>query len=404
MRRVSIGWMLCYGAARFGIGVHDIFFNAVAGFFLGSHGLSYMAVGFLANERSFIGSLLQPVFGALSDRLRTPMGRRRPFMLVGAPVAVLGFLVLAAAPPTGLVVLVFLLGPLFLGLAVTPYMALLPDNVVPEQRGTVSGINVLLAFIGGMGLLLAASRLWETQPAPVFLLVAGSLALGFTMTLLTVREPEPAETEPALSFRPLAYLADVMRFREAAKYVASYFFFWVGMGGITPFITRFGHEELGIPQGETFILLLAVMVTTLLFAAPAGWLGDRLGKKPVTLGGLLAFGVLILIGSQLTDARSAVVILALAGVAQAITSVLAYPLFTEMVPATRMGELTGLSTMIWSLAQPLGATVFGLLADQTGTLRTVFVGGGVSMLVAAAMLLTVRVPSQPAAIQAAPAE
>jgi Na+/melibiose symporter-like transporter len=395
VRRVSFGWMLAYGAARLGIGVHDIFFNAVAGFYLGNHGLSYMAVGFLANERSFLGSLLQPAFGAISDRIRTPIGRRRPFMLLGAPVAVLCFLLLALNPPTWAVVVIFIVGPFFLGIAVTPYLALLPDNVVPEQRGAVSGVNVLLAFVGGVGLLLAASRLWEGHPQLIFLIVAATLAVGFAITLRLVDEPPvPAAEAPSgpLRLRPSEYLRDILGFREAAKYMACYFFFWVGMGGITPFITRFGHEEIGIPEGETFILLLAVMLSTLAFATPAGWAGDRFGKKPVTLVALLAFSLLIGIGSQAADVALITIVLALAGVAQAVTTVLAYPLFTEMVPHARMGELTGLSTMIWSLAQPLGATSFGLLADGTGTLRSVFVAASATMLVAAVILGTVRVP------------
>jgi len=64
MKQVSLPWMIIYGAARFGIGIHDIFFNAVAGLYLASYGLPNVAIGFLANERSFIGSVLQPLGGA----------------------------------------------------------------------------------------------------------------------------------------------------------------------------------------------------------------------------------------------------------------------------------------------------------------------------------------------------
>ena len=84
MRRVSLGWMLLYGATRVGVGIHDTFFNAVAGFYLAGFGLSNAAIGFLANERSLIGSVLQPVTGAWSDRLRTRWGRRRPLMIASA--------------------------------------------------------------------------------------------------------------------------------------------------------------------------------------------------------------------------------------------------------------------------------------------------------------------------------
>ncbi|MBM2809538.1 MAG: MFS/sugar transport protein [Chloroflexi bacterium] len=384
--------MLLYGAARTGVGIHDIFYNAVAGFYLASYGMPNVAIGFLANERSLIGALLQPLVGAASDRLQTPLGRRRPVMLLVIPT-ILGFLALAMRPDTWLVVLIFILGPLFLGLAVTAYQVLLPDCVVPEQRGLANGVNVFMGFVGGIGLLLVAFRVWESQPGIVFIGVAASLAVGFAITMLTIKEPADGVSEEAEERFSLGdYLQSILQYRSATLYVASYFFFWFGIGGITPFITRFGNEELGVPQNETFLLLLAVMIATMVSAAPAGWLGDRIGKKVMTSWGLIAFAVFILIGSQIETRDQAIVILAFAGIGQAIPSVLAYPLFTELVPARRMGELTGLSTMVWSLAQPIGATVFGAVADATGSLRSVLVGGSIALLISWLILRAVNVP------------
>ncbi len=428
MRRVSLPWMLAYSAARIGVGVHDMFFNAVAGFYLASYGLPNVAIGFLPNQRSFLGSLLQPVAGAVSDRIRTPIGRRKPFLLLIALV-VPGFLLLMGRSETWFMVIIFILGPVFLSLAVVAYEVLLPDCVVPDQRGTANGVARALGFAGAIGLVLFAFLFWQTHPWAVFLLVAAALALGFLVTGLLVREPPaladslrpeatgsvgrglvprrphgrpPGDSElrtqnsehdsrpTTQDSGPFSYVRGLLQYRAASRYVASYFLYWAGIGGVTPFITRFGHEELGIPQNETFLLMVAVLVTTFIAAAPAGWLGDRLGKKPVMSWGVLAFGLLILAGSQVQTKEQALVVLALAGLAQAVPTVLAYPLFTELVPGRRMGELSGLSSMVWSLAQPLGATAFGALADVTGTLRSVLLGGGLALLASWLVLQTVR--------------
>jgi MFS family permease len=385
--------MLGYGAGRFGIGVHDIFFNSMAGLFLAGYGLPNWLIGFLSNERSFIGSPLLPAFGAISDRIRSPLGRRKPFLAIGGVLAALGFVVLAAHPPVWVVVAILLIGPILIGLAATAYQSLMGDIVTPEQRGTVSGVNVLVGMAGGVGLLFLGNRLWDDYQPLVFFLIAASLIVGVAITVLAIAEP-PAmpESRDRMVWRPSSYLRGVLEHREATKYVLSYFFFWFGIGGITPFLTRFGHQELGVPENETFILLIAVVLASLAFAAPAGWLGDRFGKKRVMLVGLVAFGVLIILGAQVQTVGQVIPILILAGLAQAVPSVLAYPLFTELIPARRMGELTGLSTMVWSLAQPLGATLLGALADATGSLRTVLVGGGIALFVTAALLRSVRVP------------
>lgn len=399
MRRVSLPWILTYSAAKVGIGLHDMLYNAVVGLFLrDTYHLSNMAIGFLANERSFLGAVLQPVIGGISDRTRSPLGCRRPFILFTIPVTVASLLLISLYPPTWLAVALFIIGPLFLSLAVIPYQALLPDNVVPEQRGTVSGITVVLGMAGGVSLLLLAKLLYEHHEALVFIIVAATLGTGTLITVAAVREPAvPPRPGPAPRLRPLTYVADLLHYREAVKYVACFFCFWFGIGGVTPFLTRFGKEELGVPEGDTFVLLLVVVITTMLFATPAGWLGDRFGKKRATSWGLLAFAVLMLVSSQTQKVEQALPLLALAGLAQAVTATLAYPLFTELVPTRRMGEMTGLSTMIWSLAQPLGATLLGALADQTGTLRTVLAGAGVAMTLAFAILQTVRMPAVAAA-------
>ena len=400
MRRVSVAWMLLYSVARAGVGLHDTFFNAAAGLFLASYGLPNVVIGFLANERSFVGGVLNPIAGGVSDRLRWRFGRRKPFMLCIIPV-VLGFLILMNRPDTWLTVTIFLVGPIFLGVAVTAYEVLLPDNVVSAQRGLVNGVNRACAFLAGMGLLLLSSALWEDAPWGIFLAVAVGLGLGFLITFLTVQEGPIPEGEDggSLKFRPLDYFRDLLAMREATKYVVSYLFFWMGIGGVTPFITRFGHEDLGIPENETFLLLLAVFISTLVAVVPAGWLGDKLGKMRVSVWGMLVFGVIIIVSSQIATLEQAVIALAVAGIAQAVPTALAYPLFTEIVPARRMGELSGLSTMIWSMGQPLGATLLGLMADATGTLRTVLLGGGFLLLVSWLLLRSVRVEEGAVAAQ-----
>lgn len=389
-RRVSVGWALRYSAAAIGVGIHDIFFNAVAGPFLRSYGLPVFVVGFLSNERSFVGALLLPIAGAVSDRLRTRIGRRKPFILL-IGLVVPGFLVLMTRPDTWMVVLIFLLGPVFLGLAVTAYETLLPDTVAPDQRGRVNGLNRAIRFLAGIGFLVLAATAGRADPGLMFLVVAVSLAVGFTVTLLTIREPPPsAQPEPPMSLNAAAYVRGVIRFREASKYVACYFLYWFGIGGITPFVTLFGIEELKLEESQTYWMLISALVATMVFAAPAGYLGDRFGKKRVTSWGILAFALFILMGSQVQNIEQAIAVLALAGLAQAVPTVLAYPLFTEMVPGRRMGELSGLSTMVWSFAQPLGATLLGAVADQTGTLRSLFIGGALALLCSWAVLQTVH--------------
>ena len=86
--------------------------------------------------------------------------------------------------------------------------------------------------------------------------------------------------------------------REVAKYLLATLFFWLGTGGVVPFLTRFGVNELGTDEPTAFVLVMVPLLTTIAFAAPAGWLGDRFGKKRTLMPGLILMGGSVMVGSQ----------------------------------------------------------------------------------------------------------
>jgi maltose/moltooligosaccharide transporter len=192
--------------------------------------------------------------------------------------------------------------------------------------------------------------------------------------------------------RPTAmeYLRGLLRHREAAKYLLPTLVFWLGTGSVVPFLTRFAVNELGTDESTAFQLLMIAIGTAALFTLPAGWLGDRFGKKPVLLVGLVAFGVVVLVGSQVRTVEQAALALAATGAANGICTALLFPLLADLIPGERAGELTGFGTAAWELAQPLGAVLGGLSADLTGSLRSTLLTAGLALLVASVLLLPVH--------------
>ena len=88
-----------YSVANLGASVFYGLFNFGMPLYLDSYGLHPSLVGLLANERSLVGAFAQPVVGFISDRIQTPLGKRRPFFLIGIPLVCLGLLLLAYHPP-----------------------------------------------------------------------------------------------------------------------------------------------------------------------------------------------------------------------------------------------------------------------------------------------------------------
>ncbi|MCX6021573.1 MAG: MFS transporter, partial [Chloroflexi bacterium] len=198
------------------------------------------------------------------------------------------------------------------------------------------------------------------------------------------------EPKPRTRISPRSYVANVLAHRELSKYVGSQFFFWLGTGAAVPFLTRFAVEVLGATESESFQLVLVAVITTALLSGPAGMAGDRWGRQRVLSIGLLLYAALGVVGSQAQNVVQGIAVMAAFGLINSIAQAMVFPLLTDLMPRGRLGEFTGLGTMIWSLAQPLGSTAAGFAIDLTGSYRAVFIVSSVMIFVSFLLLRTVR--------------
>ncbi|MEO5953475.1 MAG: MFS transporter, partial [Chloroflexia bacterium] len=124
-----------YSVANFGSSMVYGLFNTALPLYLKQYGVVDWLIGLLANERAFVGALAQPAVGRLSDRIRTKLGRRRPFFLVGVPLMALSLFVLALRPDFWIMLTIMTIGSFFLAVAQDPYIALLADLFPERHRG-----------------------------------------------------------------------------------------------------------------------------------------------------------------------------------------------------------------------------------------------------------------------------
>lgn len=123
-------------------------------------------LGLILAVGALVSMVAAPLLGAYSDRIKTRWGRRRPFVVLGAAMDILGLLALAYIPRAGDLstlwpyILAFMWVEFWNNVATAPYSALIPDMVPVEQRGSASGwmglMMMLGNFVGGLsGLLMA---------------------------------------------------------------------------------------------------------------------------------------------------------------------------------------------------------------------------------------------------------
>ena len=163
--KFNYGKIFLLGFGFFGVSVIWGTYNAFVPIFLSEKfGLAAAWIGFFMTLDNIAALLIQPPVGAWSDKLRTPIGRRMPFILIGAPIGALAF---------GLIPLVSVL-PLFvactstllLSMALwrTPVVALMPDITPSQYRSQANGI---INFMGGVGAIvsfLGGSALYKMNP------------------------------------------------------------------------------------------------------------------------------------------------------------------------------------------------------------------------------------------------
>ena len=145
---------------------------------------------------------IQPPVGAWSDRLRTPIGRRMPFILVGAPIGALAFglIPIAAALPLFVACTCTLL--LSMALWRTPVVALMPDITPSPFRSQANGIINFMGGIGSIISFLGGAALYKMNPAFPFWLGSALVVLAALLVFIFIKEPkvtdESKEDKPSM--------------------------------------------------------------------------------------------------------------------------------------------------------------------------------------------------------------
>ncbi|MDP9320413.1 MAG: MFS transporter [Chloroflexota bacterium] len=277
---------LLYSAGSVGSGAFYAFNNFVLPQIINAAGGSDLLVGLLSSTRSIEGAIIQPTVGVLSDRTRTRLGRRRPFIAAGIPLSAAFFLFAATQHDLlGLAVSVVLFS-IFFNVAADPYVALLADITKLEERGILQGVSMGIQLASQVLFLLVivAGSTSDQRPPWSYLLVAVLLLVSFAITVVGVRETAIVDrTEERLGLR--GYVAALGDHRQALRYLAAIFVFMFGFNPVLTFLTLFITKDIGETEQVALGLAAGTLLVTAFAAVAFGRLADRIGTKPVLVAG-----------------------------------------------------------------------------------------------------------------------
>jgi len=378
-----------YSAGSLGAGFFYAFNNAVLPLLIPS--TNVLLVNLLSNTRSVEGAVVQPLVGAWSDRIWTPLGRRRPFMLAAIPLSALIMALTPLAPGLPLTVVGIVLFSLLFNIAVDPYTALQADIAPPAQRPTLNAVATVVQFIGQVGLTLglAFGPFGTHIPTGAYAVVAVGMLLPFLVTIATTPERrDSARLEPRRTLGE--YVAALRTHDQALRYLMAVFFYNVGINTIQVNLTRFATRVLHVSDGDALKLFLILVLFTGLLALPAAWLSKRVGNKRLLVAGMLLVAVAAAAGLVARDMTQVIPALVVAGVGNAFLTTLAWPTLTLLIPRERIGVFAGLMTSASSVSAFFSSFLAAAIVGAWGY-RGIFVVLLVAIAAALAVLVTLRV-------------
>lgn len=348
--------------------------------------------GFIMAIDNILALFMLPLFGALSDRTHSRMGRRTPYILFGTIAAVILMLVIPYSVHSHqLVLFMVALGLLLIAMATyrSPAVALMPDVTVKPLRSIGNGVINLMGAVGGAAILLLNSFLVPdtTSPNanywPIYVATAAIMVVGIAVLLLTVNEkklvkkmredsaemgidPEEAEeteipVEEAKEKLPPEYR------KSMGLILASIALWFMGYNAVTTAFSKYAVLRLGMTEGNASLILMVATVAAIISFLPSGYIATKIGRKKTILFGVVllaaVFGTAALYKSY---SPLMYVSFALAGVAWAAINVNSLPMVLEMSKGATVGKYTGYYYIFSSAAMVVTPILSGALLEFVG--------------------------------------
>ncbi len=325
---------------------------------------------------NILALFLLPLFGGLSDKTDTKIGKRMPFILFGTGCAVILVNILpvldnayaAQASPLKTVSFVIVLGLLLIAMGTyrSPAVALMPDVTPKPLRSKANAIINLMGAVGGILYLGIAAALYpnaKTQGLshvnyqPLFIVVSAIMFVAVGTLFLFVKEPalvrKNQELEEAHPEWNLAEddgsghetLPPAVK-KSGAFLLLSIALWFIGYNGVTTWFTTYVSHVMGQGLGGASTCLLVGTAGAILSYIPIGMIAGKIGRKKTIQAGVLLLTFCFVMGFVLTVNATSVSVLmylmfALVGLAWAAINVNSLPMVVEMCKGSDIGKYTG---------------------------------------------------------------
>jgi MFS family permease len=345
-----------------------------------------------------------PALGRISDRTTSRFGRRRPFLLVGGLLFVLGAIMTVLAGSILTLTVAAILTALGYSAAAVAYTASLPDQLPPDRRGPASAIVGLSLPVGAVTGLFIAQLLAPNLPAMI-LVPAVIGAAGAVLFALVLGDRRLSAVERP----PFGWRQFLGTFWVSPRTAPNYAWAWwsrlllfLGVAAIQAYqafylivVLHFAPTEVA---GAVFLSTLVLTAAALIFAPVAGKVSDRIGRrKPFVIGAAVIFAIGLALAATASSFPAFLVAMGVVGLGQGVYFAVDIALVTLVLPdpddtAKDLGIMNLASTLPQTIVPAIAPVILAIAAtaDNPQNFTALFLFGAIAGLLGALLILPIR--------------
>ena len=353
--------------------------------------------------------ILLPIFGRISDRTHTRIGKRMPYILVGTFVSAVAFpfipLFFHNHNIVGMIVAMGIV-LIFMMMYRNPAVALMPDITPKPLRARANGIINIMGYFGGafatvLGMVFVLTKYIDaTEPAQrniwvielPFIIASALMVISALVLFKTIKENELAEKlkgEIALGEELAAVAAPIDDDKPMSKanrnmlfaILGAEFLWFMSDNALGTYIGNYVIYFLSSSSRFTSTMIIVGGLASVFGFAIAGFVADRVGRKWTISSGLtITFIGLILMcfvrpkgtveqGVQLAFPVLLYVVWALKGFGMALVHNCSFPMVVELCNSKKIGRFTGFYYASSMSAQTITPVLLGYILRAAGAWR-----------------------------------
>lgn len=349
-----------------------------------------------------IGALLamvgNPFFGKMSDRTASPVGMRRPWMVIGLVGGSLGVLVVALAPSIPVVLVGWCFAQLFFNALLAAMVAVLPDQVPTAQRGMVSGLlGVCLPIASVSGTFVV--QLFAGNQLAMFLVPCALGGFFIVLFAITLRDRRLAKADrPTWSLREFAgtFYVNPRKSPDFGWAFASRFLFVLAYAFMITYqayylLDKIGSAEADVPR-QIFLGTLAQSVVVVIASVIGGKLSDWTGRRKIfVLTAAIVYGLAMFMLAIASGFNGYLIGVAISGLGFGMYVAVDLALVADVLPnkeyAKDLGVLNIAGALPFSIAPAIAPAI---LAIGNGSYSVLYAVAGVCAIIGAVAILPVK--------------